>query len=99
MADFRFHVPADCFIGQDALYKLPLVLEGGPERALLVADPGLGEAKMVERLTAVLEGRGMQLIPFDDLAGRPSSAGVEEDRKSTRLKSRPGTLSRMPASA
>lgn len=78
MADFRFHVPADCFIGQDALYKLPLVLEGGPERALLVADPGLGEAKMVERLTAVLEGRGMQLIPFDDLAGRPSSAAVEE---------------------
>ncbi len=78
MADFRFHVPADCFIGQDALYKLPLVLEGGPERALLVADPGLGDAKMIERLTTVLEGRGMQLIPFDDLAGRPSSSAVEE---------------------
>jgi alcohol dehydrogenase len=78
MADFRFHVPADCFIGPDALYKLPLVLEGGPERALLVADPGLDDAKMVERLTAVLEGRGMQLIPFDDLANRPSSSAVEE---------------------
>jgi alcohol dehydrogenase len=78
MADFRFHVPADCFIGQDALYKLPLVLEGGPDRALLVADPGLSDAKTIERLTAVLEGRGMQLIPFDDLADRPSSAAVED---------------------
>ena len=67
MADFRFHVPADCFIGQDALYKLPLVLEGGPDRALLVADPDLGDANTKERLTAVLEGRGMQLITFDDL--------------------------------
>ncbi len=78
MADFRFHVPADCFIGQDALYKLPLVLEGGPDRALLVADPGLGEAKTTERLTTILEGRGMQLIAFDDMSERPSSAAVEE---------------------
>lgn len=78
MADFRFHVPADCYIGQDALYKLPLVLEGGPDRALLVADPGLAEAKTAERLVAVLEGRGMQLITFDDLAERPSSAAVDE---------------------
>ncbi|MBN2875931.1 MAG: iron-containing alcohol dehydrogenase [Spirochaetales bacterium] len=78
MADFRFHVPADCFIGQDALYKLPLVLEGGPERALLVADPGLTDAKMTERLSSVLEGRGIQLISFDDLGDRPSSASVED---------------------
>lgn len=78
MADFRFHVPADCYIGQDALYKLPLVLEGGPDRALLVADPGLADAKTAERLVAVLEGRGMQLITFDDLAERPSSAAVDE---------------------
>ena len=78
MADFRFHVPADCFIGQDALYKLPLVLEGGPDRALLVADPELREAKTTERLTTILEGRGMQLIAFDDMGERPSSAAVEE---------------------
>ena len=78
MADFRFHVPADCFIGQDAVYKLPLVLEGGPDRAMLVADPALGEAKTTERITAILEGRGMQLITFDDMADRPSSAAVDE---------------------
>ncbi len=78
MADFRFHVPADCFIGQDAIYKLPLILEGGPERALLVADPGLGAAGAAERLVSVLEGRGMQLITFDDIAERPSSTAVDE---------------------
>jgi len=78
MADFRFHVPADCFIGQDAIYKLPLVLEGGPDRAMLVADPGLADTKTTERLAAILEGRGMQLITFDDIAERPSSAAVEE---------------------
>ncbi|PKL09758.1 MAG: hypothetical protein CVV51_02185 [Spirochaetae bacterium HGW-Spirochaetae-7] len=78
MADFRFHVPADCFIGQDALYKLPLILEGGPERALLVADPGLGASGPAERLVSVLEGRGMQLITFDEIADRPSSTSVDE---------------------
>ena len=58
MADFRFHVPADCYIGQDALYKLPLILEGGPERALLVADPGLGDAKTTDKLRQYLRGAG-----------------------------------------
>ncbi len=78
MADFRFHVPADCFIGQDALYKLPLMFDGGPDRALLVTDPGLAETKIAERLVAVLEGRGIQLISFDDIGERPSSASVED---------------------
>lgn len=78
MADFRFHVPADCFIGQDALYKLPLVLEGGPERALLVSDPGMVEAKTTERVVTILEGRGMQLISFDDIEERPTSIAVED---------------------
>lgn len=78
MADFRFHVPAECFIGKDAVYKLPLMLEGGPDRAMLVADPALSEAKTTERISAILEGRGIQLITFDDLAERPSSAAVEE---------------------
>ena len=77
MADFRFHVPADCFIGQDAIFKVPLLLEEGPDRAILVADPDLRDAKTIEKLVAVLEGRGMKLIVFDELDGRPSSAVAE----------------------
>ncbi|TFG78704.1 MAG: iron-containing alcohol dehydrogenase, partial [Spirochaetales bacterium] len=77
MADFRFHVPTECFIGQDAIYKIPLLLEGGLDRAVLVADPDLKEAKSAERLMAVLEGRGVKIILFDELKNRPSSAAVE----------------------
>ena len=78
MADFRFHVPAECYIGQDAIYKIPLILEGGPERALLVADPELRDVKIAEKLVEVLTGRGIQVITYDDLDGKPSSKAVDE---------------------
>ena len=78
MADFRFHVPAECYIGQDAIYKIPLILEGGPERAILVADPELRDARIAEKLVDVLIGRGIQVITYDDLDGKPSSKAVDE---------------------
>lgn len=78
MTDFRFFTPADCYLGQDAIYKLPLVLESSPDRAILIADPALEEAKKAERVSAILEGRGIQLIMFDDIADRASSAAAEE---------------------
>ena len=77
MADFRFHVPAECFIGQDAIFKIPLMLDTGMDRALLVADPGLKDVKSAERMVSVLEGRGIKIIMFDELGGAPSSAAVE----------------------
>ena len=78
MADFRFHAPAECYIGQDAVYKIPLILEGGPERAILVADPELRDARTAEKLVEVLAGRGIQVIIYDDLDGKPSSQAVDE---------------------
>lgn len=78
MADFRFHAPAECFIGHDAIFKIPLLLEGTVGRALLVADPGLKEAKGAERLVSVLEARGVKVITFDEFGGRPTGASVED---------------------
>lgn len=77
MADFRFHSPAECYIGQDAVYKIPLMLEGGPDRAILIADPELRDAGTASRLTEILEGRGIRIILFDDLDGKPTSLCVE----------------------
>jgi alcohol dehydrogenase len=77
MADFRFHVPSECFVGNDAIFKIPLILGEGIDRAVLVADPDLKDAKSAERLITVLEARGVKIILFDDLDERPTSAAVE----------------------
>ncbi len=78
MTDFNFYTPANCYISQDAIYKLPMVLENMSDRAMLIADPALSEAKTAERLSSILEGRGRQLIIFDDMENRPSSESVED---------------------
>ncbi|HPE36150.1 MAG TPA: iron-containing alcohol dehydrogenase [Spirochaetales bacterium] len=77
MADFRFHVPAECYIGTDSIFKIPLLLEPGLDRALVVADPELREGGAAERLVAVLEGRGIKTILFDDFGDAPTAASVE----------------------
>ncbi len=78
MADFRFHAPAECYIGQDSVFKIPLMLEPGLDKAFLVADPDLKEARSAERLATVLEGRGISIITYDELEGRPSSVSAED---------------------
>lgn len=78
MADFRFHAPAECYIGQDTIFKIPLMLDPGIDRAFLIADPDPKDAKNAERLATVLEGRGISIITYDELEGRPSSVCAEE---------------------
>lgn len=78
MSDFRYHVPAESYIGQDAIFKIPLILEQGMEKAFIVLDPDPKDAANAERLITVLEGRGMSVIRYDELDGRPTSVAVEE---------------------
>ncbi len=78
MADFRFHIGAECYVGPETIFKLPLILEGGPERLFLVADPNLREKGVLARITTIIEGRGIQIITFDDLGDKPSAQAVAE---------------------
>lgn len=78
MADFRFHVPAECSIGQDAIFKIPLMLDQGLDKAFMVLDPDPKDAANAERLITVLEGRGVSVIRYDELDGRPTGVSVVE---------------------
>jgi alcohol dehydrogenase len=82
VADFSFHVRPRIWIGSDALLRLPLLageLAGEDKpRAMLLADPLLYEYKVVDRVKALLEERGIQVLVFDEIPDRASSRSAED---------------------
>lgn len=78
MADFHFGVKAECYVGPDTIFKLPLIMDQISDRVLLIADPGLRETDTVKKIQTILDGRGYQLILFNDFGKRPTSAAVDE---------------------
>ncbi|HOX11525.1 MAG TPA: iron-containing alcohol dehydrogenase [Spirochaetia bacterium] len=79
MADFRFRVPAETYMGPDTLLKLPSLLASyGSDRVLVVADPMLHEARAVDRVLALLEDRGSKAILFDEIPDGATTASAED---------------------
>ena len=79
MADFRFRVPAETYLGPDTLLKLPgLLASYGSDRILVVADPMLNESRAVDRVLALLEDRGAKAILFDEIPDGATTSAVED---------------------
>jgi len=78
VADFHYGVRAECYVGPDTVFKLPLIMDNIAERVLLIADPGLKDTEVVKKIQSILDGRGFQIIFFDDFGKRPGSVIVEE---------------------
>jgi alcohol dehydrogenase len=82
MPDFNFHVRPRIWIGPDALLRLPLLageLAGpGKTRAMLVVDPLLYESKTVQRVSSLLEERGIQILLFDEIPDRATARAAED---------------------
>lgn len=79
MADFRFRVPAETYLGPDTLLKLPSLLASyGAERVLVAADPMLHESRAVDRALALLEDRGIKAILFDEVPGGATTSAAED---------------------
>jgi alcohol dehydrogenase len=82
VSDFHFSVAPKIWIGPDALLRLPLLVGelGGPARsqALLIVDPLLYESKVVDRVRALLEDRGIQVLVFDEVPERASTRTADE---------------------
>lgn len=82
MADFSFSVRPRIWVGPDALLRLPLLageLTGeGRARCMLVVDPLLYESKTVDRVRALLEERGIQVLVFDEIADRATSRVADD---------------------
>ncbi len=88
MADFHFAVGPQVWMGPDTLLRLPLLVPelAGPEslRALLIADPMLYDPKIVGRVLNLLEDRGVELLVFDEIPERATSAVAEDALKLAR---------------
>lgn len=81
MAEFHFAVRPKVWIGPDSLLRLPLLVSeyaGEASRVLLVADPLLYEAKIVDRVRTLLEDRGVQVLVFDEVPERASSRAADD---------------------
>lgn len=85
MADFRFRVPAETYMGPDCLLKLPGLLTAyGADRVLVVADPMLHESRAVDRVLALLEDRGSKAILFDEVPTGVTTSTAEDILKLAR---------------
>ncbi len=81
MAEFHFAVRPKVWIGPDSLLRLPLLVSeyaGEASRVLLVADPLLYEAKIIDRVRTLLEDRGVQVLVFDEIPDRASSRAADD---------------------
>jgi alcohol dehydrogenase len=82
MPDFSFSVRPRIWVGPDAILRLPLLAGelAGEEhaRCMLVVDPLLYESKSVDRITALLEERGIQVLVFDEVPDRATSRVAED---------------------
>jgi alcohol dehydrogenase len=62
MKELDFFVPARILLGSDTLSRLGSVAEGLGSRALLVADSILSEGPLPERISGILEQKGIKLL-------------------------------------
>lgn len=75
----RFSFPTSIVFGAGALAELPAELAPlGCRRPLLVTDPGLKSAGLLERVTRPLAAAGLPVTLFDRVEPNPVEANVEE---------------------
>ena len=87
MLSFRFQAPTKILFGPDAVAQLPAELSSlGASKALVVTDPGILRAGLVEKLTTVLGQGGIGVEVFDQVEPNPRDttilAGAEVARHS-----------------
>ena len=62
MKELDFFVPSRILLGSDILSRLGAAAEGLGSRALLVADSILAEGPLPDRISGILEQKGIQLL-------------------------------------
>lgn len=72
---FDFRSPTRLIHGAGSIRRLPEVLPQG-EKVLLVTDPGLRQAGVVDRVTAVLDAADISCSVYDGVMGNPAARSV-----------------------
>ncbi len=84
MPDIGFSVPTDIRFGLDVANRIAAVVSEYGERVLLVTEAILYEGKVIERVQALLEKKGLQHIVYDEVVPNATSSVVDEGVKLAR---------------
>jgi len=78
ISPFSYHIPTAIEFGSGAIARLPSLLAGaGGTKPLVVADPGVAKAGVLDRVTAILRNAGVAFAPFTDVASDPDAGSVD----------------------
>lgn len=78
LASFSYHIPTAIEFGWGSLAKLPALVKGlGGARALVVGDPGVVKAGIVERVVDALAAAGIPAATFTDVESDPDARSVD----------------------
>ncbi len=77
MADFSIRITPQVILGPDVINRLSIMAGPDTERCLVVADPVLYEAKSIDRLSLILESKGLKTIIFDEIPEFAGSSTAE----------------------
>jgi len=69
---FTFSAPANVTFGPGALAKLPELIAGLGGRAVVVSDPGIAKAGILDRVLGLLDGAGVTAEPYPHVEPNPS---------------------------
>jgi alcohol dehydrogenase len=84
MPDLSFSVPTEIKFGLDVANRVAAVVSEYGERALLVTEAILYEGKVIDRIQALLEKKGLQYIVYDEVVPNATSAVVDDGVKLAR---------------
>ncbi len=84
MPDIAFSIPTDIRFGLDVVNRTASVVSEQGERVLLVTEAILYEGKVIDRIQALFEKKGIQYIVFDEVVPHATSVVVDEGVKLAR---------------
>lgn len=79
MRAFSYHIPTQIEFGNGAIARLPEFVKAlGGSRVLVVGDPGVQRAGLIDRVQAILNGASIFNAVFADVESDPATRSVDE---------------------
>lgn len=79
MKPFTYHVPTQIEFGNGIIAKLPEYVRSlKASRAIVVGDPGIERAGLVDKIKTILMSDGIDTISFTDVESDPATRSVDE---------------------
>lgn len=79
MKSFTYHIPTQIEFGNGLIAKLPNYVRSlKASRAIVVGDPGVERARLVEKVSSILKAGGIETVVFTDVESDPATRSVDE---------------------